>query len=378
MDLSEELYLRFFDAARSSDHASTDVVVLNPLDVLNRLNPHSHEDRQLYKSQLADALNGLGRASARAQGLRMPITSYKRFMDSDHRLYLLVASTKPSSPEQRSTLPPACHQLVGLLKVGHKKLYLNNASGHLHECHPLCVLDFYVSESSQRKGYGRQLFEHMLRGEGVVDPCELAYDRPSPKMVAFLQRHYALVEGLPQPNNYMVFSRPSQEVPDALAPSVKSVGNLQSPTPHSPRSAVCAQKLPPLLPTTLPSVATAKLPDLRRTHSSASSGSSWHHPSTPSSASSSSMGELTRACLHWPSSATSPWHAATAESASAPPPAPNVPRPMQHQSHYRLTYPWTRVHNAHGHQQHPVLSRWSHFEPACVPTRIRQRGWRLA
>lgn len=53
--------------------------------------------------------------------------------------------------------------VVGLLKVGRKKLYVFDAAGAHHEMQPLCVLDFYVHESKQRVGCGKALYEHMLR-----------------------------------------------------------------------------------------------------------------------------------------------------------------------------------------------------------------------
>ena len=56
---------------------------------------------------------------------------------------------------------------------------------------PLSVLDFYVHESVQRGGHGKEIFERMLQNEGVV-PKKLAYDRPSPKYKAFLAKHYNL------------------------------------------------------------------------------------------------------------------------------------------------------------------------------------------
>lgn len=46
--------------------------------------------------------------------------------------------------------------------MGWKKLYVFDATGMHHAKMSLCVLDFYVHESRQRKGYGKILFEHML------------------------------------------------------------------------------------------------------------------------------------------------------------------------------------------------------------------------
>jgi len=76
---------------------------------------------------------------------------------------------------------------------------------HMVEIKPLCVLDFYVHESCQRNGIGKVLFEKMLVEEGV-EARRLAYDRPSPKLIGFLAKHYSLTSYRPQANNYVVFN----------------------------------------------------------------------------------------------------------------------------------------------------------------------------
>lgn len=38
-----------------------------------------------------------------------------------------------------------------------------------------------------------------------TQPIRLAYDRPSPKLVSFLARHFQLVNGDLQPNRFMIF-----------------------------------------------------------------------------------------------------------------------------------------------------------------------------
>ena len=45
----------------------------------------------------------------------------------------------------------------------------------------------------------------MLKFENVK-PANLAYDRPSPKLISFLKKHYSLVNFTPQNNNFVVFS----------------------------------------------------------------------------------------------------------------------------------------------------------------------------
>ena len=52
--------------------------------------------------------------------------------------------------------------VIGILKIGHKKLFVYTNHGNVHEMEPLCVLDFYVHESRQRMGCGRKLFDYML------------------------------------------------------------------------------------------------------------------------------------------------------------------------------------------------------------------------
>lgn len=52
--------------------------------------------------------------------------------------------------------------LVGLLRVGKKVLFIYDSKGNQHELTPLCVLDFYIHTTQQRKGYGKKLFDTML------------------------------------------------------------------------------------------------------------------------------------------------------------------------------------------------------------------------
>ena len=76
----------------------------------------------------------------------------------------------------------------------------------MEDISPLCLLDFYVHESVQRLGHdGRDLFEEMLKREGILQPGKIAYDRPSSKMLAFLAKHYNLRDYVPQVNKYVVF-----------------------------------------------------------------------------------------------------------------------------------------------------------------------------
>lgn len=104
-------------------------------------------------------------------------------------------------------------QVLGFIKVGLKKLFLRDALFNYHEVTPLCVLDFYVHETIQRQGLGKQLFEYMLNFE-KKNPKELAYDRPSPKLISFLKKHYGLTNFIKQSNNFIVFNEFFELVPN--------------------------------------------------------------------------------------------------------------------------------------------------------------------
>ncbi|PIO64201.1 hypothetical protein TELCIR_14179, partial [Teladorsagia circumcincta] len=69
---------------------------------------------------------------------------------------------------------------------------------------PLCILDFYIHDSVQRKGNGHQLFDHMLRQEGTTAKG-VAIDRPSDAFLQFLAKFYGLKKPVWQSTNFVVF-----------------------------------------------------------------------------------------------------------------------------------------------------------------------------
>ncbi|KAF9139826.1 Alpha-tubulin N-acetyltransferase 1 [Mortierella sp. GBA39] len=111
-------------------------------------------------------------------------------------------SSQRKSPRSRSEEKGV--YVAGMLKMGEKKLFIVDKSGTLHEQEVCCVLDFYVDESCQRRGFGKLLFDYMLKVEDI-DPCQIAYDRPSPKLYQFLNKYFQLERHLPQPNQFAVF-----------------------------------------------------------------------------------------------------------------------------------------------------------------------------
>lgn len=161
------------------------------LDDLKRQVLLGATEAEPLKEALFTTIDVLGARSQLAQGLTTPLTTVHRMHENDtYRLYLLT------------------HDRHGLaiLKVGVKRLFLTHPTTQsMVEVEPRCVLDFYVEESSQRRGYGKQLFEEMLKREAVATPSHLAIDRPSPKLLTFLSKHYGLSSYTPNVNNFVVF-----------------------------------------------------------------------------------------------------------------------------------------------------------------------------
>mmetsp|Transcript_40803 Transcript_40803/g.64241 ORF Transcript_40803/g.64241 Transcript_40803/m.64241 type:complete len:257 (+) Transcript_40803:56-826(+) len=178
-----------------------------------------------------ELLDAMGERSRRAQGLGKAVTAGWQPLSSN-RIYVLY--------DQRLAL--------GLLKVGPKRLFVSRGEKEgLVEISPLCVLDFYVVEGHQRGGCGRQLFDAMLRQEGV-EPRSLGYDRPSPKLIGFLRKHFGLVQYQPQANHFVVFDKYwSSRRPSASVSA--TVARVQpSPFPCGPMAQGWPGKLPGPVP----------------------------------------------------------------------------------------------------------------------------------
>lgn len=165
----------------------------------NNLLPDGFQgDRRLagdVAMKVGEVITALGEASANAQGLSQPITTGHKVRNQDHNVYVL---TDPNGRGGRGTV-------TGILKTGKKNLYVFDDKGEHKQVNPTCVLDFYVHESQQRAGKGKQLFEHMLKEERIQHPAQLAIDRPSSKLLNFLGKHYGLTNSLPQSNNFVVY-----------------------------------------------------------------------------------------------------------------------------------------------------------------------------
>jgi alpha-tubulin N-acetyltransferase 1 len=150
--------------------------------------------RQNYKEgafeKVSLVLDRVGEASTKSQGLGSVITNFSRFSFSDHRLYIKTHN----------------NSIIGFIKVGEKSLCYRQSNGKFLEMKPLCVLDFYVHESTQRHGYGKQIFEYMIENEHI-SPEKLAIDRPSFKFLSFLKKYFGLSKYSAQSNNFVIFDQ---------------------------------------------------------------------------------------------------------------------------------------------------------------------------
>ncbi|XP_061912712.1 alpha-tubulin N-acetyltransferase 1 isoform X2 [Entelurus aequoreus] len=184
--------------------------------------------RPNLQSQLVAVIDELGKASAKAQMLTTPVTSTIKLQSQQHQVYLMKDG---ESNGGRGVI-------VGFLKVGRKKLFLLDKKGVHVEAEPLCVLDFFIAQNLQRHGYGLELFNFMLQDKNL-EPELMAFDRPSPKLLSFLAKHYCLTQSVPQVNHFVVFEgfflnkavvRQEQRTPPwPFAP------------PHSPQRSVFSQ-----------------------------------------------------------------------------------------------------------------------------------------
>ncbi|XP_036997226.1 alpha-tubulin N-acetyltransferase 1 isoform X3 [Artibeus jamaicensis] len=147
------------------------------------------------QEQIMTIVDELGKASAKAQHLPAPITSATRMQSNRHVMYVL---------KDTSARPAGKGAVIGFLKVGYKKLFVLDDHEAHNEVEPLCILDFYIHESLQRHGHGQELFQYMLQKERV-EPHQLAIDRPSQKLLKFLNKYYNLETTVPQVNNFVIF-----------------------------------------------------------------------------------------------------------------------------------------------------------------------------
>ncbi|XP_050441720.1 alpha-tubulin N-acetyltransferase 1-like [Adelges cooleyi] len=147
-------------------------------------------------------VDGMGNASAVAQELKSPVTSAEKLVNSDHILYVMTEHLKEGH-----------FAVVGIMKMGWKKLYVYNKVGSCSETMVYCLLDFYIHETRQRKGYGKRLLEFMLKDTNL-EAKDLAIDKPTNKLLQFMWKHYNLSKLVNQGNNFVIFEEFFDETTD--------------------------------------------------------------------------------------------------------------------------------------------------------------------
>ncbi|XP_017103672.2 alpha-tubulin N-acetyltransferase 2-like [Drosophila bipectinata] len=140
-------------------------------------------------------IDEMGQLSAVAQGLRIPVTTAEKMLaNTNTQVTYLMADDKSGR-----------WAVTGLLKVGTKNLYLFDEKGACRRANQTpAILDFYIHESRQRRGLGKRIFDKMLADQGW-SPCKVSVDRPSPKMIGFLGKHFGLVRTITQGNRFVVY-----------------------------------------------------------------------------------------------------------------------------------------------------------------------------
>lgn len=169
---------------------------------------------------ITNILDKMGQASGIAQELKSPITSAEKLMRSDHILYLMTEQTSPGH-----------FVVVGLLKMGWKKLYLINKKGLRTEAMVYCLLDFYIHETKQRHGYGIKLMNYMLK-DNKIQARQLAVDQPTNKLLQFLWKYFNLSKLVNQGNNFVIFEEffESNDSSDKESGNGRSSGYKSQPT----------------------------------------------------------------------------------------------------------------------------------------------------
>ncbi|KAM7357265.1 alpha-tubulin acetylase isoform 2-T14 [Cochliomyia hominivorax] len=167
--------------------------------VTSNLLPHTFrgDRRQCLDatSKMSEIIDRLGQLSASAQKLSKPVTTAQRLRMSENQTIYLMADVNAGKN--------GC--VIGLLKVGTKDLYLFDETGQTRKVENApSILDFYIHESRQRAGLGKDLFETMLADENWT-PVKCSVDRPSEKLLGFLKKHYGLVRTIPQANNFVLY-----------------------------------------------------------------------------------------------------------------------------------------------------------------------------
>ena len=161
--------------------------------------------RRSFKANFASWLDTLGQESAQAQQLKQAVTSWEKLRPDGMRAYRVSVSNCTDTiflliEEQEDGEPS--FQATALLRLGNRRLFLEQEGQLVQHDSVLSVLDFYCRE--QRKGFGLLLMSQAL-SHLSTSAARLAFDRPSPAMLAFLCKHFGLIDARRQHNNFVIF-----------------------------------------------------------------------------------------------------------------------------------------------------------------------------
>ncbi|KAJ1347844.1 hypothetical protein KIN20_003010 [Parelaphostrongylus tenuis] len=173
----------------------SEIFTSEPFQRLDRAQLARFNPRKFWCVQ--KSIDTLGQLSTEAQGLKRILTTYEKVVNhaEDQIIYLMW---------QRHPSKTSSSIVIGMLKIGRKHLYLLDESQRKFEEEPLCILDFYVHSSVQRRGNGHKLFDYMLRQEST-SATSIAIDRPSDALLQFLEKFYELKKPVWQSTNFVVF-----------------------------------------------------------------------------------------------------------------------------------------------------------------------------
>ncbi|KAF9983502.1 Alpha-tubulin N-acetyltransferase 1 [Modicella reniformis] len=170
------------------------------------------------QERLGAIVDALGQASAKAQELPTSITQKQRLAQNPtHRVYILrtgldsgedqwLNQMEIGSPLMKESIRKSLLDLNGTTTIDSQYADIDESTVSPQE---------QVSKRSTRtRGEEKGVYvAGMLKmGEKKlfivvegIDPTQIAYDRPSPKLYRFLSKHFQLIRHLPQPNLFAIF-----------------------------------------------------------------------------------------------------------------------------------------------------------------------------
>ncbi|XP_050442442.1 alpha-tubulin N-acetyltransferase 1-like [Adelges cooleyi] len=179
------------------DFPINDIATQEFLKIDDTLTVRGHEENDETDAELQKRVklivDCMGNASAKAQNLKSPVTSAEKLVNSNHMLYVMT-----EHPEEGR------FAVVGILKMGLINLTLYDKEGSCSDEIVYYLLDFYIHEKRQRKGYGKRLLEYMFM-DTDTEAKHLAIEKPTKVFLQFMWKHYNLSKLVNQKSNFVIF-----------------------------------------------------------------------------------------------------------------------------------------------------------------------------